>query len=149
MPSSVAPAPPTHPCRRCGACCASFVVAFHWAETAGDAAAAVPSALTEPLDAHRVAMRGTFARTPRCTALQGAVGTLNHCSIYDRRPSPCRELQPAWEHGAPSPQCDRARARHGLAPLRPEDWTLPRRDAAHIAHAVPAAVPTEPENPGA
>lgn len=108
-----------HPCQRCGACCAAFVVAFHWAETEGTAALA---ARAEPLDPHRLAMRGTFSRTPRCTALHGDIGGDNACTIYAHRPSPCRELMPAWEHGQPSPQCDRARQRHGLAPLLPEDW---------------------------
>ncbi|MBB5207627.1 hypothetical protein HNQ52_001156 [Chiayiivirga flava] len=124
-------------------------MAFHWSEASDEAVAPVPAALTEALDAHRVAMRGTYARAPRCIALQGDVGAFNACTVYERRPSPCRELQPAWEHGAPSPQCDRARARHGLAPLRPDDWALPHQDASHIAHAAPAALPTAPENPAA
>lgn len=127
---------PTHPCQRCGACCASFVVAFHWSETEIDAstgALAVPAALTEPIDPHRLAMRGTFHRAPRCVALHGDVGRHASCTIYPQRPSPCRTLQPAWEFGAPSPQCDRARARHGLAPLRPEDW----QERAAVHHSVP------------
>lgn len=108
-----------HPCQRCGACCAAFVVAFHWSEAEGHTALA---ALAEPLDPHRLAMRGTFSRAPRCVALRGEVGDDSACAIYAQRPSPCRELAPAWEHGMPSPQCDRARARHGLAPLQREDW---------------------------
>lgn len=108
-----------HPCQRCGACCASYVVAFHWMDAATHA---VPEALTAPHDAHRAAMRGTFHRTPRCVALQGDIGGETACGIYANRPSPCRELDASWEHGAASPQCDRARARHGLAPLRPDDW---------------------------
>jgi len=109
----------SHPCQRCGACCAAFVVAFHWSEAEGDTALA---ALAEPLDPHRLAMRGTFSRTPRCGALLGEIGSESACAIYAQRPSPCRDLAPAWKYGEPSPQCDRARARHGLAPLLPEDW---------------------------
>ena len=113
-----------HPCLSCGACCASFRVALHWSETDAYPGGGVPSALTEQLDPHRVAMRGTQARTPRCVALQGAVGGPVSCAIYAQRPSPCRELGPAWERGEPSPQCDRARAAYGLPPLAPDTWPL-------------------------
>lgn len=113
---------PSHPCLSCGACCAAFRVAFHWSETEPALGGATPAALTGPLDPHRVAMRGTFAAPVRCVALRGDVGRDACCDIYARRPSPCRELGAAWEHGAPSPQCDRARALHGLAPLVPADW---------------------------
>lgn len=107
----------THPCLSCGACCAYFRVAFHWSETAPDSDTATPADLTEPLDPHRVVMRGTYAPPARCTALRGAIGRDAHCGIYVHRPSPCRDLHPAWEFGEPSPQCDRARIAHGLAPL--------------------------------
>jgi Fe-S-cluster containining protein len=69
-------------------------------------------------------MRGTEggAAPMRCVALAGSVGMAAHCSIYLARPGPCRELGAAWEHGEPSPQCDRARALHGLPTLTPADW---------------------------
>jgi Fe-S-cluster containining protein len=82
----------------------------------------VPPALTEKLDSHRLVMRGTQAYRPRCVALEGVVGETSRCGIYSQRPSVCHELLPAWEFGQPSPQCDRARIAHGLAPLTPEDW---------------------------
>jgi Fe-S-cluster containining protein len=109
-----------HPCLGCGACCASYRVAFHWSESAPGGV--TPPGLTEPLDPHRVVMRGTHAPPMRCVALRGAVGEDAHCGIYPQRPSPCHELQAAWEHGEPSPQCDRARLRHGLPPLAPDSW---------------------------
>lgn len=112
----------SHPCLSCGACCARYVVAFHWTEADPELGGTVPRDLTETLDPHRLMMRGTRAATPRCTALRGEIGVSAPCSIYERRPSPCRELQPAWEHGSPSPQCDRAREAHGLTPLSPADW---------------------------
>ena len=65
---------------------------------------------------------GTLTAPVHYIALAGGIGRDAHCTVYARRPSPCRELQPAWEHGAPSPQCDRARIAHGLAPLTPTDW---------------------------
>ncbi|MFD0739652.1 YkgJ family cysteine cluster protein [Lysobacter koreensis] len=112
-----------HPCLSCGACCAAFRVAFHWSETDAASDGGVDAALTQPLDPHRVAMRGTFAAPIRCTALRGTVGRDAHCSVYAQRPSPCRELQPAWEHGGASPQCDRARAAHGLPALAASSWS--------------------------
>lgn len=115
----------SHPCLRCGACCAHFRVAFHWSEAEPFMGGSTPPGLTEKLDPHRLNMRGTNARSPRCVALVGQVGEAAHCGIYAQRPSPCHELKPAWEDGTPSPQCDRARLAHGLRTLTPECWLQP------------------------
>lgn len=106
-----------HPCLQCGACCAAFRVAFHWSETDAHPSGSTPSALTEPLDRHRVVMRGTYGGAVRCAQLLGRIGIDARCGIYAQRPSPCRDLQPAGARGQPSPQCDRARAAHGLPAL--------------------------------
>jgi hypothetical protein len=119
-----------HPCLRCGACCAYFRVAFHWFETEPFLGGNVPAGLTEQLDPHRVVMRGTQARHPRCIALEGTVGEAAACSIYATRPSVCRQVEPSWEFGRPSPQCDKARLAHGLQPLTAEDWLDPSGDDA-------------------
>lgn len=113
-----------HPCLRCGACCATFRVAFHWSQAQPHTADGVPAALATPLRHHELAMRGTDDALPRvrCAALAGTIGVAASCSIYASRPPPCRDLGAAWEHGEPSPQCDRARVHHGLAPLVPADW---------------------------
>ncbi|MFC3552272.1 YkgJ family cysteine cluster protein [Lysobacter cavernae] len=116
---------PIHPCLSCGACCAAFRVAFHWSESEPAVGGITPMPLTAKLDPHRVAMQGTLSAPIRCTALCGQVGRDAHCGIYAQRPSPCRELQPAWEHGQASPQCDRARLAHRLAPLTPDHWNVP------------------------
>ncbi len=100
-----------NPCIGCGACCASYRVAFHWSETTDCASGVVPTALVEPLRRHEVAMRGTSAVAPRCVALQGGVGTDARCGIHGRHPTPCRALQPG------EAQCRRARERHGLPAL--------------------------------
>lgn len=103
-----------NPCTRCGACCASFRVDFHPAELAGGAfawEAGVPVALTVPVTPAIVRMAGTDAAAPRCVALGGEVGQCVACTIYEARPSPCREFDTA--HDA----CARARQRHGLPPL--------------------------------
>jgi uncharacterized protein len=111
-----------HPCLRCGACCAHFRVSFHWSEAEPSLGGEVPLALTEQVDAHRLAMRGTWAARPHCAALRGTVGQEARCGIYQQRPSVCRDVLPSWESGAASQQCDKARAAYGLAPLTPEDW---------------------------
>jgi Fe-S-cluster containining protein len=112
----------SHPCLRCGACCASYRVAFHWSEAQPANPDGVPAAMVSPLRRHELQMRGTELAPMRCVALAGRIGVDGHCTIYPQRPSPCRALAPAWENGEGSPQCDRARASHGLPPLTPADW---------------------------
>lgn len=80
-----------NPCMTCGACCAYFRVSFYWAE-ADDAGGLVPSALTEPLTPFLRCMSGTNQRQSRCAALSGDIGDAVHCTIYENRPSPCREF---------------------------------------------------------
>ena len=113
-----------HPCQRCGACCAAFRVAFHWSEAGPHDPAGPDEALTVKVRPFEVAMRGTEdGLNPRCIALDGVIGELVSCGIYATRPPPCRRLHAAWEDGMPSPQCDRARARYGLPPLTPADFS--------------------------
>lgn len=123
--ASVASDASAHPCLRCGACCAHFRVAFHWSEAEALTGGVVPPELTEKLDPHRLAMRGTYAAQPHCIALEGVVGIAARCSIYEQRPSVCREVAPSWESGAASAHCDKARLAYGLALLTPEDWIAP------------------------
>ena len=99
------------PCLSCGACCASFRVDFHVADLETTPGGCVPVALTVPVTATLVRMRGTDASPARCVALLGEIGGNVACSIYGSRPSPCREFDTS--HDA----CTRARARHGLPPL--------------------------------
>jgi len=113
-----------HPCLSCGACCAHYRVSMHWSEADSSLGGVTPVALTEPCGPHVLAMRGTWQSQPHCVALVGQVGGAVGCSIYAQRPSPCRELQAAWEHGEPSEQCDRARTAYGMAPLTPGNWTV-------------------------
>ena len=138
---------PLHPCQTCGACCAAYRVAFHWSEAAPELGGATPPALTAALDAHRVAMRGTLVEPIRCIGLRGVVGAAVHCDVYASRPSPCRELHASWEHGVASPQCDRARTRHGLPPLRPADWTRAAVEDSpdHARHIGPVGCAGRPD----
>ena len=101
-------------CQSCGACCASFRVDFHPAELAGGGfawGAGVPPEMTVPVTPAIVRLCGTDASPPRCMALAGEIGREVACTIYDARPSPCREFDTS--HTA----CARARQLFGLAPL--------------------------------
>ena len=112
-----------HPCLSCGACCARFRIAFHWAEADPALGGVVPPEAVVRWDAHRVALRGTDRKQPHCEQLRGEVGREVNCAIYAQRPTPCRELTPSWENGRRNDQCDRARSAYGMAPLTPEIWT--------------------------
>ena len=70
-------------------------------------------------------MQGTNQPQPRCVGLMGTVGEGVRCSIYEKRPSPCRDFPFHGENGLDSPDCQRARATHGLPPL-PSNPTRPR-----------------------
>jgi len=109
-------------------------VSFYWGE-GDDAHGNVPTTMTTKVGNLRRAMKGTTSNRPHCEALIGEVGHQTACSIYAVRPSTCRDFAASWEHGEASEACDRARARHGLEPLVPEDWQekdpeLPRRPLA-------------------
>lgn len=98
------------PCLSCGACCACFRVDFSVTELQ-EQGGSVPDGLAVAVTAYTARMRGTDHAPPRCAALTGKVGQRAACGIYEWRPSPCREFE------AGSEACDRARARHGMAPL--------------------------------
>src|SRR5688572_8585884 len=112
----------SHPCLSCGACCATFRVSMHWSETDPALGGVTPTELTERLDAHRVAMRGTWAKQPRCVALDADIGVRSACRIHPQRPTACRDVPASWELGTASAQCDKARLAHGLPLLTPADW---------------------------
>jgi Fe-S-cluster containining protein len=116
----------SHPCLSCGACCAIFRISLHWSEAEAELGGTVPAQLTEPYGRHQRAMRGTATAPVRCIALQGDIGVHAPCRIYAQRPQVCRDLAAAWEFGTPSPQCDRARAAHGLPLLTHGDWEQAR-----------------------
>ena len=130
----------TNPCLSCGACCAHFRVSFYCGEIAGESGGTVPAELVTQVSPLRGCMKGTEYGGQRCVALRGELGQDGiHCSIYEQRPSPCREF-PAWlDDGTPNPDCQRVRMAIGLPPLSPRTdddndddlhptTTPPRRD---------------------
>ncbi len=90
---------PDNPCVSCGACCARYRVSFYWAEACENEPERVPVALTEDVTPFLRCMAGTNCSKPRCVALLGSVENAVACSIYDQRPSPCREFGIVWENG--------------------------------------------------
>ena len=108
-----------NPCLTCGACCAHFRASFYWAEADDAAGGTVPVNLTERMDMHRRAMKGTNQNNPRCIALEGEIGSCVRCTIYESRPSVCRDFAYSWQNGVHSIRCDQARAAWGLPPLEP------------------------------
>lgn len=95
-------------CQQCGACCSTYRVSFYWGEASQSG---LPDEAMQKLTPFLACMAGTNDVPPRCHALSGQVGVAVTCSVYEQRPSPCRELQPGDD------KCNRARARHGLPPI--------------------------------
>jgi Fe-S-cluster containining protein len=105
-----------NPCLSCGACCIGYRASFYWAECDDAAPGGVPARMTDRVTLFQRAMRRT--RSGRCVALRGSPGRRVRCSIYESRPSVCRQYEPAWQPGSAGDRCNEARARLGLAPLR-------------------------------
>jgi len=111
-----------HPCLTCGACCAYFRASFYWAEADDATPGGVPANMTRKLTEFRRSMIGMDGTKPRCIALEGEIGKAVFCSIYERRASVCRAIDPSWEKGEPNERCDRAREAWGLGVLNPDVW---------------------------
>lgn len=110
--------PDTNPCLSCGACCAHFRVSFFWGECQS-AGGSVPDAAVIAINSTYVAMIGTDRKPARCSALMGSIGQGVRCTMYENRSTSCQEFHASWEHGQHNPQCDAARAAHGMLPLEP------------------------------
>ena len=104
-------------CTRCGACCATYRVAFLAHELDSAPGGWVPAEFVERIGDRGACMRGTGDRRPRCAALRGTVGEEVRCEIYERRPSPCRAFAPQAASGRGDAACGDARRLHGLPPL--------------------------------
>jgi Fe-S-cluster containining protein len=101
----------------CGACCAYYRISFDSNEVDDNPGGIIPLQLTVKLAGSRSAMMGTEKKPVRCQALIGQITLSVCCSIYDKRPSTCRNFLSIWEHNVINALCDRARAAYGLMPL--------------------------------
>ena len=106
-----------NPCLDCGICCTHFRISFYWAEADDAPGGFVPAEMTEKLNHTLRCMKGSNQVPRRCSALTGEVGRGVSCSIYENRPTPCREFPVYFEDGTPNPKCDELRATIGLPPL--------------------------------
>lgn len=107
-----------NPCISCGACCAYYRVSFYAGELEDGLGGTVPAALTTRVAPMMACMKGTESGGGRCVALVGELGRSGiACRIYEQRPSTCREFDNWLPDGTPNPECQRLRARIGLAPL--------------------------------
>lgn len=85
----------------------------------------MPVDMTEKLNHHMRCMKGSNDVPRRCSALVGTPGSAVFCTIYEHRPTPCREFPVYFEDGSPNLKCDELRARIGLGPLQPLVMPLP------------------------
>ena len=106
-----------NPCQPCGACCTHFRVSFYHGEVEGMPMGFVPGHLVEKLTESRACMKGTSQKNPRCIALTGTPGLHTACSIYEQRPTPCREFDPWESNGLPDERCQKLRVERGLSRL--------------------------------
>ncbi len=118
-----------NPCITCGACCAYFRVQFYWREAnPEDSQPFVPPGTFTDLTPSLRCMKGTDKKhRPKCVGLKGKIGSDAHCTIYESRPSPCKEFVASYSDGRSHLRCDEARKAHGLSPLRRQDW-LPKSE---------------------
>ena len=107
-------------CKACGLCCCNFRVSFYHGEVEDMPMGFVPAHLVEKLTESRACMKGTSQKNPRCIALSGTLGEQVACTIYEQRPTPCREFT-VWEkNGAVNERCQALRKAHGLPLVQPK-----------------------------
>lgn len=116
------------PCNGCNACCRHFRVSFYQGELDCQPGGQVPADMTTQITPFRACMKGTESGYDRCIALQPD----GLCSIYEHRPSVCREFPVFMEDGSLNPECVRLRILHGIAAWVPD-------------HAIPEVAKVEPE----
>jgi Fe-S-cluster containining protein len=95
----------TNPCFECGMCCQHFRVSFYHGEIAGNGIGIVPAELTSKVNAHIACMKGTEKGGEPCIALKHTEEEGWRCSIYEQRPSSCREFNILNEDGTMNQKC--------------------------------------------
>lgn len=114
------PSDESNPCLNCGACCAHFRISFYNGEIDTMPGGFVPSAMVSKYEVKPLiaCMKGTESGNGRCVALEGEIGQSIGCTIYENRPTPCREYRVWEEDGTPNERCQVLRAKIGIAPLQ-------------------------------
>lgn len=101
-------------CFECGQCCQYFRVSFYHAEVDGNGVGVVPESMVTQLSPHLVCMKGTELGGGKCVALAYSSAEGYRCSIYEKRPTPCREFNIVNDDGQINPDCQKLRASIGL-----------------------------------
>ena len=96
-----------NPCFECGQCCQHFRVSFYHGEIAGTGAGVVPTELTTQITPHLSCMKGTEKGRAPCVALRHSNEEGYRCSIYENRPSPCREFNILNDDGTVNQDCQK------------------------------------------
>ena len=104
-------------CFECGQCCQTFRVSFYHGEIEGSGLGNVPQHLTTQLSPHLACMKGTEVGNSPCIALSYTPALGYRCSIYEKRPSTCREFDIYNDDGTPNKRCQELRIKAGLQPI--------------------------------
>ena len=107
----------TNPCLECAQCCQHFRVTFYHGQVSGNGYGTVPPELVTSISPHLVCMKGTEQGRHPCIALKYWPQMGYRCSIYENRPSPCREFNCHDERGIVNPKCNALRMAVDLKPL--------------------------------
>ncbi len=94
----------TYDCAKCGACCEGLDVDLVWSDQS------VPEDMTERTTDNIDLFKMRQNKDGSCVALCGNIGKSVSCSIYENRPSVCREFEPG------NLQCQQSRRFIGLTP---------------------------------
>lgn len=113
-------------CLDCGACCAYFKVYFNKGEVKSNGGS-VPDEMTQTYNKRQgtVCMSGRKEfgvsidkigrrKISPCVALTGEIGKEVSCSVYENRPSVCRDFPVIMPNGEQNPRCKKARVAFGL-----------------------------------
>ncbi len=113
----------SNPCFECGQCCQKLRVSFYHGEIATNSSdvadhlsmGTVLPEFTVQLTPYLACMRGTETGKQGCIALSHDAKEGYRCTIYDQRPSPCRDFNIFEEDGSLNPLCDKLRRAAGLS----------------------------------
>lgn len=94
-----------NPCFECGMCCQYFRVSFYHGEIESQGLGIVPEELTARVSPHLVCMKGTEKGNSPCIALRHTEQEGYRCSIYEKRPSTCREFDLLNQDGTINTKC--------------------------------------------
>jgi uncharacterized protein len=107
-----------NPCFECGQCCQKLRVSFYHGEVLhgedGHPIGLVPPEFVTQVTPHIVCMKGTETGKQGCVALSHDDQEGYRCTIYEQRPSPCREFNILNDDGSINPLCDKLRKAVGL-----------------------------------